>query len=163
MYACDISAELWDLGFELFRDRDKMGTLARFMKADIFDLTSELSQLDGRIDIIIACQFLHLFDWERQKVAIKRIVGFSRPGSVVIGYQRAQLRAREFERPWGRMYFHNAETFQEMWHQVEYETNSEWNTEVSLVDLREWGMEEEDVEWMPSDRKGINFVVTRLS
>ena len=163
MYASDISAELWELGFELFRDRKKMGASAKFLKADIFDQASDLRQWDGRMDIIIACQLLHLFDWEKQLVAMKRIVGFSRPGSVLIGYQRAQMRAREIVRPWGRMYFHNSETFRQIWREVESATGSRWSVEVSLVDLSEWGMEEEDFEWMPSDRKGINFHVTRLS
>ena len=163
MYASDISAELWELGFELFRDRHKMGASAKFIKADILDTASDLSQLNGRMDIIIACQFLHLFDWEKQIEAVKRIVRFSRPHSILVGYQRAQVQPREVERPWGRMYFHNEETFREMWCHVERETGSKWDVEVSLVDLREWGMEEEDLEWMPPDRKGINFAVTRVS
>lgn len=159
MYATDINAELWNLGFDLFRDKDKMK--AKFIQADIFDCTSDLQQWNGQMDIMIACQFLHLFDWERQVMAMKRIVGFSRPGSILIGYQRAQVQAGELLRTWGAMYFHNEETFQKMWRQVQSETGTEWDVNVSLVDLQEWGLRDEDVEWMPNDRKGINFVITR--
>jgi len=161
MYATDISAELWDLGYDLFRDKDKMG--ATFIQGDFFNRMSDLQLLKGRMDIIIACQFLHLFDWDRQVIAAKRIVELSRPGSVLVGYQRAQVQAQELMRPWGAMYFHNVESFTKMWSQVEDETETKWELNISLVDLQEWGMEEEDVEWMPSGRKGINFVITRLS
>ena len=161
MYASDISHELWNLGFELFRDRDKMKAV--FIEGDFLRLDSELCQLNGQIDIIISCQFLHLFDWDKQVVAIKRIIELSRPGSVVIGYQRAQLQAQEIARPWGQMYFHNAETFREIWRQAEAGTGSRWQVQVALVDLTEWGMEQEDFEWMPEGRRGINFVVVRQS
>ena len=161
MYACDISSELWDLGFELFNDREKMD--AKFIQADIFDTGSGLEQLKGLIDIVVANQFLHLFDWERQVSAMKRIVEFSKPGSILIGYQRAQVPPKEMERPWGKMYFHDQETFRTIWRRVEIETESEWDVDVDLVELSEWGMEQEDIDWMPEGRKGINFVVTRRS
>ena len=88
MYASDIKAELWELGFELFKDKHKMN--AQFIQADIFNPQSQLQQLDGEIDIILTCQFLHLFNWEQQVVAIRRIIGLSRPGTLVVGYQRAR-------------------------------------------------------------------------
>ena len=59
MYASHISSELWELGFDLFRDKAKM--TAQFIQTNIFDTASHLKLLNGRIDIIIACQFLHLF------------------------------------------------------------------------------------------------------
>lgn len=159
MYASDISPELWELGFDLFRDKARM--TAKFIEADILDTASQLRQLNGRMDIIIACQFLHLFSWEQQIVAMKRIVGFSRPGSILIGYQRAQVQAQEISRKWGRMYYHTAETFREIWRQVEGQTGTKWEVSVSMVDLQTWGMEDEDIDWMPTGPKGINFVVTR--
>ena len=159
MYAMDIKRELWDLGLELFRDREKMH--ATFIQADIFDQQSDLQKLDGRVDIILACQFLHLFDWEKQLGAMKRIVKLSRPGSMVIGYQRAQVIAQECARPWGIMYLHDVEPFRKIWIQVSNETGTEWKLNVSLVPLQDWGMEEEDIEWMPPDRRGINFMAVR--
>ena len=159
MYASDLKEELWQLGFELFRDREKM--CAKFVQADIFDPDSDLVRLSGQMDIIIASQFLHLFDWKKQVLAMKKVVELSRPGSTLIGYQRGQVRAQEVMRPWGRMFFHDLETYREIWHQVVAETSSQWEVETDMVDLRELGMEEEDLEWMPPGQKGINFVVTR--
>ena len=57
MYASDLHSELWDIGFDLFRDRDTME--ARFIQADIFDPDTPLRDLSGKIDITIVCQFLH--------------------------------------------------------------------------------------------------------
>lgn len=161
MYASDISRELWDLGFELFNDRDKM--VAKFIQANILEIDNALGQLNGMVDIVIANQFIHLFDWEGQLLVLKRIVQLSKPGSTLIGYQRAQVPPMEFERQWGKMYFHDNETFRNLWQRVELETRSKWDLNIKVVDLSEWGMEEEDVDWMPEGRKGINFVVRRLS
>ena len=159
MYASDLKEELWRLGFELFRDREKM--CAKFIQADIFDPNSDLVPLYGQMDIIIASQFLHLFDWERQVLAIKRVVDLSKVGSVLVGYQRGQVQAQEVMRPWGRMFIHDLATYGEIWRQVEMETSSRWDVEAEMADLRELGYEEEDLEWAPPGQKGISFVVTR--
>lgn len=161
MFASDISGELWDLGFELFNDRDKM--VAKFIQANVLDTGSGLGQLKGMVDVIIANQFIHLFDWEGQVSVMKKIVELSKPGTILIRYQRAQVPPRELERQWGNMYFHDDESFRKLWQRVEVGTKSKWDLDVKLVDLSEWGMEEEDVDWMPEGRKGINFVVTRRS
>ena len=94
---------------------------ARFIQADVFDMASDLGQLNEKMDIIIACQFFHLFEWEKQVAAMKRVVEFSPPGAVVIGYQQAQVEAKEIPRSWGRMFFHDTESFQKIWRQVEAE------------------------------------------
>ena len=159
MYATDVNKELWDLGFELFKDREKMH--ATFIQADVFDLHSNLARLDGCVDIILACQFLHLFDWESQLTAMKRIVRLSRPGCIVVGYQRGQVQAQECVRPWGTMYLHNIETFSDIWEQLGQETDTRWTINASLVDLQDWGMEPEDTAWMPEGQKGLNFVAIR--
>ena len=159
LYASDISKELWDLGFELFNDRDAMA--ANFIQADVLDTNSSLLQLRGMVDIIIANQFIHLFDWEGQVSVLKTVVQLSKPGTILIGCQRAQVPPRELQRPWGIMYLHDDASYRKLWKRVELETNSEWDLSVEIVDLNEWGMEEEDYDWMPEGRKGMNFVVRR--
>ena len=131
-----MSQDLWELGFELFRDRQKMS--AKFIQANIFDSTSDLDQLKGKMDIILVCQLLHLFDWEQQITATKKMVDFSEIESVLLGHQRGQARADTDSRPWGKMFLHDSKTFREMWHQVEVETGSQWDLEVNLVGLRVW-------------------------
>ena len=159
MYASDISQKLWELGFELFRDHERM--CAKFLQADILDPNSNLRHLSGQIDIIVAGQILHLFNWEQQLVAMKRIVDLSKTGTMLIGFQRGQLQAQAVARPWGQMFLHDLESFRQIWDKVEEQTASHWDLEVDMVDLRVWGMEEEDIEWMPSGPRGINFAATR--
>ena len=160
MYASDIKAELWELGFELFQDRDRMD--AQFIQADIFDPHSNLRQLDGEVDVILACQFLHLFNWEQQVTAIERIIGFSRLGTLVVGYQRAREKSLEVSKPWGDMFIHDMDSFNKIWRYAEEKTGTRWDINASLVDLRLWGMEAEDTNWMDPDPKGVNFVIRRL-
>ena len=86
-----MSQDSWGLGFELFRDRQKMS--AKFIQANLFVSTFDLDQLKGKMDIILVCQLLHLFDWEQQITAIKKMVDFSKIESVLLGYQRGEARA----------------------------------------------------------------------
>lgn len=161
MYASDISGELWELGFDLFKDRGRM--LAKFIQADILDPDSNLAQLTGSVDVLMVNQFLHLFDWDKQVVAMKQLVELSKPGSLVVGYQRAQVPPGHFPRPWGNMYLHDEDSLKKIWSRVEVETASVWDVEAAVVDLSEWGMEPEDFDWMPPGMKGINFAARRRS
>ncbi|KAF4181193.1 hypothetical protein CNMCM7927_000759 [Aspergillus lentulus] len=136
MWAVDIEPGLWQLGYELFRDRDRMK--ARFIQGDFLSMADEsLRDLQGNVDVVIASQFLHLFSWDGQIIATKRIIALSKPGTML--------------------------SFVKLWDVVQQETNTQWRLEVTEVDLKEWGMEDEDVQWMPADRQGINFVITRIS
>ncbi|KAJ5247774.1 hypothetical protein N7468_002757 [Penicillium chermesinum] len=163
MWALDIEAQLWNLGFELFRDQGRMHAgfiQADFQTTDLCD-TSPLGALTGKVDLIMASQFLHLFDWEGQLAASKKIVGLSKPGTMLVGFQQGREQAREYIRPWGMMFYHNRESFLRLWESVQKQTGTRWKIQVAAVPLQDWGMEDEDLTWMPEDRIGMNFLLTR--
>lgn len=165
MWALDIEPRLWKLGYELFRDEGRMQALfihADFLKVDVaYD--NRFSPLRGQVDLVLASQFLHLFDWDGQLAASKRIVGLSKPGTMLVGFQQGRKRARAYIRPWGMMFYHNRDSFLQLWELVQQQTDTQWTVDVSAVALQDWGMQDEDLEWMPEDRMGINFVITRDS
>lgn len=161
MYGIDINEELWNLGYELFRDREKMH--AAFFKWDILDENLELVELIGKCDIVIACQFFHLFSLQDQKKALKRCVRLCSEHATLVGYQRGQLEPRNVQRPWGEMYIHNVFSLQKLWEAVSEETNTNWDVHCSVIEFSEWGMEPEDFEWMPRGCNFIKFVCQRLS
>lgn len=163
MWALDIEGQLWNLGFDLFRDKDRMQASfinADFLKAEL-DATSQLGALQGKVDLIMASQFLHLFDWEGQLAASKKIVSLSKPGTMLVGFQQGREQAREYIRPWGMMFYHNRESFIRLWDLVQQQTQTRWRLQVSAVPLQQWGMQDEDLTWMPEDRMGINFALLR--
>ncbi|MCJ1270149.1 hypothetical protein MMC22_010045 [Lobaria immixta] len=159
MYASDIHPELWDIGYDLFRDRQSMK--ARFIQADIFDPASPLGDLKGKIDIFIICQFFHLFGWEKQIEVGKKIVEMSRPGAQLIGYHTGRMEAEESHVQFRTMFFHNVETFKKLWRDIGIETGTTWTVDAVLVEMEEWGLEKEDYEWASKTQRGLNFSVTR--
>lgn len=163
MWALDIQDSLWKLGYELFRDADKMK--ARLIVGDFRTMSEdgELKGIQGTTDVIIAAQFVHLFDWDGQVAVFKKIVGLSKVGTMVVGHQQGLKKAVHGMRPWGAVFHHNEKSFQEIWQIIARETGTEWRVDVKVVELSELGMNEEDTEWMPEDQMGIRFVVTRVS
>ena len=159
MFASDIQADLWELGFELFSDWERMH--AQFIQADICASESQLDSLDGTVDIIFACQLLHLWDWEKQFAAMKRMVRLSKVGTVVVGYQRGREEQMSLLKPWGNMYIHNLHTFGDIWHKLGEATETRWVVDAKLTEPEAWGMEPEDKAWMDQPAKGIDFVITR--
>ncbi|KAL4745198.1 hypothetical protein BDW72DRAFT_208395 [Aspergillus terricola var. indicus] len=133
MWALDVEPRLWELGYDLLRDRGRMA--AGFIHGDFLQLAST-SLRRGKLNLVIAAQLLHLFDWDKQLAASKKIVNLSSPGTMLVGLVPS-------------------------WDLVQQETQTHWIVDVKEVGLQEWGMQVEDLEWMPEDRMGINFVLTR--
>ena len=142
IYGTDLRAEFWELGYELFRDRETLGV--KFVTGDIFDEgpTSGLRQLDGRVDIVHMASFLHLFNWEGQVRACKRLVRLlsPAPGSVVFGRQRGNVKPGEYDHrtnAGGTMYRHDVESWKKLCEQVGNETGTNWDVKGDLLDTEE--------------------------
>ena len=170
LLAADIASELWELGYELFRDREKLE--ARFLEADIFDEDSGLAKLKGDVDVVLATHFFHLFSWDMQVTAFKRVIEMLRPGGWIVGYNIGTREPKEV--PVGKTkgsesrnakYYHDEESFSRMWEQIEEETGTrtQWNVDVSISSLEEWGMPKEDYEWMGPNARGLTFFISQQS
>ncbi|KAG7008073.1 tRNA dimethylallyltransferase [Physcia stellaris] len=160
MLACDLVPGLWEVGYELFRDEGRLR--ARFVEADALDG-------EGGIDVILLNHVLHLIDRETQVRAGRNVALLSRPGTWVVGSQVGSLQAGEkagaqagtsstSTAAAATRFFHNLESWRELWGRIGVETGTEWTVEGCLVDLVQgWGVEAEDVEWMGADARGLEF------
>lgn len=162
MYATDIESDFWEVGYDLFRDR---GTLkAQFIKADVLDQESALNRLDDRADVVYAGSLLHLFGWEKQVQACKRIVRMSKSGAMALGCQMGHATGEEaeFELAGGSaMYIHSVESFVKLWQQVGEETGTSWKVEAEVGDWEPLGLEREDIAWMRPGTVLLRFTVIR--
>jgi len=138
LYGADLRLEFFDLGYKLFRDASTLK--AKFFAADIFDPYSPLAELEGKVDIIYAGSFLHLFNYEGQIVVCKRIVKLLREkkGSVVLGRQSGNVEAGErVHRTNGSqsVFRHNEESFKKMWMEVGEATGTKWRVDVQMFEV----------------------------
>ena len=163
MYATDIMGEFWEIGYDLFRDRDSMK--AQFIEADIVDAGSELNALHGKMDVVYLGSVLHLFDWARQLEIARRLIRLSKVGTAIIGCQIGRESAGEGPSTMGQRdapFIHNVESLREMWRVVEGETGTSWTVQASLGSLEILGLESEDAAWMRPGNLLLQFLFTRI-
>ena len=171
MFASDIVPELWEIGYDLYRDAGHFK--GHYMTADILDSDSKHKELRGQMDIILPNQLFHLFDLERQMQAGINMVQLSKPGTWILGWHIGSKfgQALPVETQTGGQlgsaggktkFYHTPETWQEMWSRISKETGTEWQVESKMSPLDEWGYEREDTEWMGPGAEGIEFICRRL-
>ncbi|KAI9729468.1 MAG: hypothetical protein M1834_006849 [Cirrosporium novae-zelandiae] len=139
----DLIHEYLDLGYELFQDRDTLK--AHFFAADALDEESvPLKELEGKIDIIHAASFLHLFGWDDQVALGIRMVRILKPkaGSLVLGRHMANTNEQELalkDSPKGIVFMHNNKSFQRMWTEIARKTGAKLQVNVKLGSPQDWG------------------------
>ena len=174
-YGSDLWEGLMEVGYELFRDRERLQTT--FIAADVFDDASALvGALAGRVDIVYTGAFFHLFGLEEQERAAMRVVQLLAPrsGSLVVGRQSGSEEAGEFsssragdKRGGGRKHFrHNPQSWKELWDRVGEKTGTKWEVEAD-VRTREYTLAAElegksEAIRQKMTGKGLRFVVRRL-
>lgn len=169
LYASDLRRDFWELGYELFRDRDTLAS--SFIEGDIFDAGSALTALDGQMDVVYAGSFLHLFDYEGQRKACERIVRLLRPkpGSVVLGRQVGSVVAGERNHRTNKgsaMWRHDIASFERMWAEVGAATDTKWRVDAQLAggeDMAPRAVEQgkDEISWHDSDMRRLRFAVFR--
>ncbi|KAK3698877.1 hypothetical protein LTR37_016754 [Vermiconidia calcicola] len=156
----------WEVGYELFRDREKFR--ARFVEADLMTVEEDsgLQKLKGKMDIIHISAVLHQWDWDAQVTAVKKLILLSKPGSLVVGHQIGNAQARHVQNPALKTLLqsrHDPASFKEMWRQAGEETGTKWETEAWLRSWEFMGLDAGNTKWMEPGDAILDFVVTRLS
>lgn len=148
LYGSDVFADYERVGHELFRDGDRFQD--RFIAADLFEEDADKSALvstEGSWDVISIVMFLHIYDWETQIWACKRILKLlaRKPGSMVVGaLAGSTLPGEQVVKPplvpegqEKTIYRQSRETFVEMWSVVEKEEGVNLKVEVVYDDLED--------------------------
>lgn len=140
VYGTDIFPEYESIGHALFRDAEKMQ--GHFIAADLFDETpnTPLVKTEGSWDVVSVMMVLHMFDWEKQAHACRRILKLlaQKPGSLVVGTQAGSIvpGEQELKPPFAKvgekrtLYRQSKESFTELWMGVGKEEGVEIKIEV---------------------------------
>ena len=161
-FASDVKKTFWDLGYDMFLDKSSLRT--KFLEADIFDEDSQLKQLDGKLDIVHTSSFFHLFDLEEQIKVAKRVIRLLKPvpNALLVGRQAGLPDAGSFSHVLNRTgpFWHNAESWKDMWERVGKETGTQWHVE---AELGEEGLgASARTSLVPANARRLTFTVRRL-
>ena len=162
MYGVDIVSH-WDVGYSMYHDKDTFA--AKFIEADMLsDDNPELMKLKGKMDVIEISAVMHQWDWDMQVKAASKLVAFSKPGSMVVGYQMGNMEGKQLLNKSMKLvqWRHDPKSFEKMWNQVGKDTGTTWETKAWL---RSW----EDMGWNPNVHPNwrqpgdmaLDFCVTR--
>lgn len=161
-------ANHWEVGFELYCDREKFE--GKFVEADLMAVGTEtapvqLVALEGKVSMVHICQVLHQWNWDGQVEACEKLVYFSKPGTLVVGFQIGSAQAKAVKSPQFMNYTnwrHSPGSFTEMWEEVGKATGTKWKVD---AEMKEWafvGLDESDVKFMMPDDAPVEFVVERV-
>jgi len=143
LYGTDYQQGFLDCGHDLFKDRDRLEK--QFFTADLINGIDEVDakrgELKGRMDIIHAANFLHLFDLDTQYKVAKNIFYFlsDKPGSLIIGSQTGRVKSGVYTSPRtgeGRpktIWRHNETSFEKMWKEVAEEVLGEGKVKIDVT------------------------------
>ena len=136
----DIEPDFFELGYQLFRDRDKMH--AKFICADLTDPSiPQIEPFVSSIDIICVNSFFHLFDLETQKAVALHLVRLTKPkaGSMIFGFQLGTTKPGEQPATYTNnvVFLHNSESFGTFWKEVGASTGSKWRVDAKTENIPE--------------------------
>ncbi|KAG6997778.1 methyltransferase adrK [Physcia stellaris] len=170
LYGADLRPEYTDLGYELFKDRDRIK--AKFFSGDIFsdwarDEGKAFAKLRGNVDIIHAASLFHLFPLEDEKRLAHRLITLLRPvpGSLILGRQAGNVVAGDMasRSDSSRMAFrHNEDSWRELWQGVGRESGTRWKVESCLREVEGWSVGRGRAEGRGEGDRMMTFSVERI-
>ena len=162
-------ANHWEVGFELFRDREKFH--ARFIEADLMTSSTdaapaELKSLRGKTGIIHISAVLHQWDWDRQLEAAQKLVAFSKVGTLIVGHQIGNREAQEITNPHfndNKYWRHDPGSMKRMWELAGEQTETKWETKAWLRGWEFLGLGEKDASFMEKGAMPLDFAIERVA
>lgn len=137
LFGTDLHPEFITIGKELFNDAGNGLTL---VAGDMLNPEDKaLTELNGKITLVHAANFFHLFKWEEQVKVGTRITRFLQPGTVdamIFGRQIGTHKPREREGKLGS-FLHNQESLQKLWDEIGTTTGTRWRVEVGFNEERQ--------------------------
>lgn len=128
LYATDLQPAFLDLGKELFCDGNT--TKATYVPGDMLNEgDTTLNDLDGKVDVIYASAFFHLFERHDQVQAAQRMIRFLKPDNpkaMVFGRNEGKKTEESHK------YILDGEGWKSVWEEAGEATGTRWRTE--LVD-----------------------------
>ncbi|KAI0168928.1 hypothetical protein GGR52DRAFT_497302 [Hypoxylon sp. FL1284] len=137
LYGADLESQFMDAGFDLFKDRDRTGIT--FVPGDVVNDDGgdeRLGALDGKMSLVHASSFFHLFTRDDQVRAATRIVRFLDPRDpdvAIFGRHVGTTRPDDRGIGGSRGYLHDAGSWQALWDDVGMLTGTSWRVEVEDV------------------------------
>lgn len=135
LFGCDIEPEFLEIGYELFMDAP--GAM-RLEAADIFDDEAWTeNEMKQRCAVVHAGYFLHLFSYQRQLLAAKRLVGYleRKKGNTIVGRMIGSRAPGEYTHPTvGIMMRHDRESFGRFWKRVAEETGLKLDVQCDICE-----------------------------
>ena len=161
MYGLDVEPGFFDLGHELFRDREKM--LAKCVAADLTKSSvPSIEPLKSSIDVISAQSLFHLFTLKDQTTVAQHLAELTKPmaGSIIVGRQLGLMKAGE-QRGLSEdtiVFLHDPGTFDRFWQDIGATTGSKWKVDTWVEEAPERVRKQ---AWASPDMMILVFTVTR--
>lgn len=155
----DLQAKFIDIGYDLFQDRHSLG--ASFVVGDMLDPDDKrMDELLGKVTLIHAGSFFHLFNWIQQLYVAKRLVGFLKPGvknALIYGRQMGTSRPGETWTSRASAYLHDQTSFQHLWDEVGAMTRTKWQ-----VQMEPTGEPVTKLPGFDNDVRPVNFTIYQI-
>lgn len=172
LHGSDLRREFVDLGYDLFRDKEREGGKITWHVADIFDDADPAwRNLGGKLSIVYTGSFFHLFDREEQLTVAKRVVSLlkAEPGVLLLGRQVGSEKAGDFDASGyigeKKRFRHDLQSWGKLWEEVGKATGTKWDVDASFEE-KELVVTEPEKEVTESRRersmKRLRFVVRRI-
>lgn len=169
VYGTDLRGDYFPLGYALFKDENIIPS-DHFIPADIMDPSSPLRRFNGDLDVILAKEFFHCFDYQTQVELAMRFIALLKPqpGSRAVGQNLGHTSAGNYTTPHkdvgvSNMFLHNVESFARLWEEAGRKTGSRWRVESRMWKVKlDWQLVQQLGEARGPDSRNFVFEVERL-